>query len=97
MVSPWVLPGWVNRLAATCKTHHCRRLNHLPEAGAMDGESTLWLLGGGALLALIGGVGGTLRGRAPLAWHAHVPWNGLAFGGVAAALMAAVHLFNLLR
>jgi hypothetical protein len=63
----------------------------------MDADTTWWLLGGGLALALAGGLGGLLRARAPLAWHAHVPWNGLAFAGAATALMAAVHLFNLLR
>jgi hypothetical protein len=63
----------------------------------MDVDTTWLLFGVGLATALVGGLGGVARSRAPLAWHAHVPWNGLAFGGVAAALMAAVHLFNLLR
>lgn len=92
-----MLGVWVALLAPPCKTHHCRRLNGLPIAPAMDTDTTVLLLAGGLLLALIGALGGMLRARAPLAWHAHVPWNGLAFGGVAAALVAAVHLFNLLR
>jgi hypothetical protein len=63
----------------------------------MDAATTWVMLGIGLLAAVAGGVGGLARNRAPLAWHAHVPWNGLAFGGAATALMAAVHLFNLLR
>lgn len=63
----------------------------------MDVETTWALLVGGLALAVAGAVGGMLRARAPLAWHAHIPWNGLAFGGVASALVAAAHLFSLLR
>lgn len=63
----------------------------------MDVETTWALLVGGLALAIAGAVGGMLRARAPLAWHAHIPWNGLAFGGVASALVAAAHLFSLLR
>ena len=64
---------------------------------AMDAQTTAALLAGGLVLAAIGGLGGIARTRAPLAWHAHLPWNGFAFVGVAGALVAAVHLFNLLR
>lgn len=60
-------------------------------------ETTWALLAGGLGLAVAGALGGVARARAPLAWHAHVPWNGIAFVGVAVALLAAVHLFNLLR
>ncbi len=63
----------------------------------MDAETTWLMLALGLASALAGGVGGLARNRAPLAWHAHIPWNGLAFGGVATALIAAVHLFNLMR
>lgn len=63
----------------------------------MDIETTWSLLATGLALAATGALGGVLRTRAPLAWHAHVPWNGIAFIGVAASLLAAVHLFNLLR
>ena len=64
---------------------------------AMDAQTTAALLAGGLVLAVIGGLGGAVRSRAPLAWHAHLPWNGIAFVGAAGALVAAVHLFNLLR
>jgi hypothetical protein len=63
----------------------------------MDVETTWWLLGIGLALAAAGALGGVMRARAPLAWHAHLPWNGLAFAGVASALLAAVHLVTLLR
>ena len=63
----------------------------------MDVETTWWLLGIGLAMAAGGALGGVLRARAPLAWHAHLPWNGLAFAGVASALLAAVHLVSLLR
>lgn len=67
------------------------------KAPVMDMETTLALLGSGAALALAGALGGVLRRRAPLAWHAHLPWNGLAFLGVAGVLFAAVHLLTLIR
>ena len=63
----------------------------------MDMESTTMLLAGSLALAALGAGGGWLRARAPLAWHAHLPWNGVAFVGVAGVLFAAVHLFTLLR
>lgn len=63
----------------------------------MDRDTTLLLLGLGLALALLGGVGGALRRRAPLAWHAHLPWNGMAFLGVTGVLLAAVHLVTLAR
>jgi hypothetical protein len=63
----------------------------------MDAQTSWLMLAAGLGLALAGGLGGLARARAPLAWHAHVPWNGLAFAGVATALLAAVHLFTLLR
>lgn len=63
----------------------------------MDMETTLALLAAGAVLALAGALGGLLRRRAPLAWHAHLPWNGMAFLGVAGVLLAAVHLVTLVR
>ncbi|WP_310476603.1 hypothetical protein [Sandarakinorhabdus sp.] len=63
----------------------------------MDAESTGILLAAGAIVAVIGALGGVARRKAPLAWHAHVPWDGLAFLGVAGVLLAAVHLYTLLR
>jgi hypothetical protein len=61
----------------------------------MDAETTWILLAAGAIVALAGALGGVARTRAPLAWHAHLPWNGIAFAGVAGVLFAAVHLFTL--
>ncbi len=63
----------------------------------MDAETTLTGLVIGLALAGLGAAGGMARARAPLAWHAHLPWNGVAFVGMATALFAAVHLFNLFR
>lgn len=63
----------------------------------MDVETTLAVLTAGLAFTLVGAVGGIARARAPLAWHAHIPWNGLAFGGVASAFVAAAHLFSLMR
>lgn len=63
----------------------------------MDIATTLALLAAGVVAALAGALGGVARRRAPLAWHAHLPWNGIAFLGVAGVLLAAVHLFTLLR
>lgn len=66
-------------------------------APPMDAQTTWVLLAAGLALAVAGGLGGVARNRAPLAWHAHLPWNGVAFAGVAGVLLAAVHLFTLVR
>ncbi len=63
----------------------------------MDAQTTMIGLAAGLALAVLGALGDWWRRRAPLAWHAHLPWNGLTFIGMATALMAAVHLFNLVR
>ena len=63
----------------------------------MDMQSTVALLAAGVALALAAVLGSAARRRAPLAWHAHLPWNGLAFAGVAGVLFAAVHLYTLIR
>lgn len=63
----------------------------------MDRETTLIWLCIGLACAVAGGLGGVARRRAPLAWHAHVPWDGIAFAGVTVALFAAVHLNTVLR
>ena len=67
------------------------------KAPLMDVETTLMLLAAGVALAGAGALGGVARTQAPLAWHAHLPWNGIAFVGVAGVLFAAVHLFTLFR
>ena len=63
----------------------------------MDAQTTMMMLAAGAAPAGAGALGGVARTRAPLAWHAHLPWNGIAFIGVAGVLVAAVHLFTLIR
>ncbi len=63
----------------------------------MDSQTTIALLAGGIGLTIAASLGDMARRRAPLAWHAYVPWHAALFGGVAAALFAAVHLHSLLR
>jgi hypothetical protein len=60
-------------------------------------DSTLWLVAAGLALAAAAIVGDRARRRAPLAWHAHLPWNALAFAGLALALFGLVHIAGLLR
>lgn len=67
------------------------------KARPMEQETTFVLLAAGVALAVAGALGGVARTRAPLAWHAHLPWNGIAFAGVAGVLFAAVHLYTLFR
>ena len=63
----------------------------------MDLETTWWLLGTGLAMALSALAGDRARKRAPLAWHAHLPWNGIIFAGMAVMLFALAHLTGLLR
>jgi hypothetical protein len=63
----------------------------------MDSETTIILLIGGIVLTGVAALGDRLRKRAPLAWHAHLPWNALTFLGIAVALFAAAHLLTLAR
>lgn len=49
------------------------------------------------MLTIAASLGDRARRRAPLAWHAYVPWHAAMFAGVAAALFAAVHLASLAR
>lgn len=58
---------------------------------------TILLMGAGLLLAVLAVLGDRARQRAPLAWHAYVPWNGAIFVGLAAALFAAVHLMTIMK
>lgn len=62
---------------------------------AMDMATTLSLLAGGVVLLLLALAGSAAQRRAPLAWHAHLPWNGLALVAMLAALLAGVHLISL--
>ena len=63
----------------------------------VDMGATWWLLGVGAVLMAAGLVGDWARRRAPLAWHAHLPWNAVVFVGLAAMLFGGVHIFGLLK
>lgn len=63
----------------------------------MDAAPTLAAITTGLSLIVIAILGDRARRRAPLAWHAHLPWNALAFLGVAAMLMGAVHLLTLVK
>jgi hypothetical protein len=74
-----------------------KALRAVLEAADMELQPTLWLLGTGLVLALFGIGGDVARRRAPLAWHAHLPWNAAIFVGLALALFGAVHLLGLIR
>lgn len=63
----------------------------------MDGPTTIALLAAGIAVAGAALLGDTARRRAPLAWHAHLPWPLVIFAGLATALAAAAHLLALLR
>jgi hypothetical protein len=63
----------------------------------METQPTLWLIGAGLALALVGIGGDVARRRAPLAWHAHLPWNAAIFVGLALALFGTVHMLGQLR
>lgn len=58
---------------------------------------TFLLFGAGILLVVLASLGDRARRRAPLAWHAYVPWHAAIFTGAVAALFAAVHLWTLAR
>ena len=64
---------------------------------AMDSQTTIILLAAGIVLTLVAVVGDVVRRRAPLAWHAYLPWHAMTFLGIAMALFAAVHLYSLAR
>ena len=63
----------------------------------MDSQNTIALLAGGLMLTLAASLGDLARRRAPLAWHAYLPWHAMIFAGIAAALFTAVHLYGLAR
>lgn len=58
---------------------------------------TISLMFGGLALAGVASLGDFARRRAPLAWHAHLPWHAVIFTGAALMLFAAVHLVTLAR
>ena len=66
-------------------------------SAAMELATTWWLFGIGLGLAMLALAGDWARKRAPLAWHAHLPWNAVIFIGLASALFGAVHLLSLVR
>ncbi len=63
----------------------------------METDITLWWLGGGVALAVLGSFGDLAGRRRPLAWHAYLPWRPAIFLGVGIALFAAVHLLTLVK
>ncbi|GGI71893.1 hypothetical protein GCM10007973_06110 [Polymorphobacter multimanifer] len=63
----------------------------------MNREITITLLITALLLAAAGWLGDHARRRAPLAWHAHLPWNAATFIGLTLAILSAGHLLTLLR
>jgi len=63
----------------------------------MDSQNTIALLAAGILLIVAASLGDLARRRAPLAWHAYIPWHALLFVGMTMVLLLAAHLFTLLR
>lgn len=63
----------------------------------MDSQNTIALLVAGILLIVAASLGDLARRRAPLAWHAYIPWHALLFVGMTMVLLLAVHLFTLLK
>ena len=86
------MPAAIANRATACRSDALRL-----SAPAMDMETTWWLLGTGLGLALLALAGDWARKRAPLAWHAHLPWNGFIFVGLSLALFGTVHLLGLLQ
>lgn len=60
----------------------------------MDLETTITLLVASLCLVAAGVAGDVARRRAPLAWHALVPWNGAVFAGLTLAILSAAHLLR---
>jgi len=60
-------------------------------------ETTIALLVAALLLSAAGWLGDHARRRAPLAWHAHLPWNAATFTGFTLAILLIAHLVALQR
>ena len=58
---------------------------------------TITLLTAGIIAAVAAMLCERARARAPLAWHAYMPWNAVIFVGLAAALFALVHLLTIVK
>lgn len=63
----------------------------------MSQETTIALLIASLLLSATGWLGDAARRRAPLAWHALLPWNAATFIGLTLSILLAVHLLALLK
>lgn len=63
----------------------------------MDQGTTIALLAAGIIVAVAAMLGERARARAPLAWHAYMPWNAMIFVGLAGALFALVHLLTIVK
>jgi len=61
----------------------------------MELETTVALLVAALCLAAAGVAGDWARRRAPLAWHALLPWNAAVFVGLTLALLSVAHLLSL--
>jgi hypothetical protein len=61
----------------------------------MTRETTILLLLLSLLLLVAGWSGDFARRRAPLAWHALVPWNAFSFAGLTMAVLLLAHLLAL--
>jgi hypothetical protein len=61
----------------------------------MARETTILLLVLSLLLLVAGWWGDAARRRAPLAWHALLPWNAASFAGLTMAVLLLAHLLAL--
>ncbi|WP_439533688.1 hypothetical protein [Polymorphobacter sp.] len=61
----------------------------------MDRETTIALLVVSLLLVVAGLAGDVARRRAPLAWHALMPWNAGIFIGLTMVVLLSAHLLSL--
>lgn len=58
----------------------------------MSQETTITLLVAALLLSAAGWLGDHARRRAPLAWHALLPWNAATFIGLTLTILLIAHL-----